>query len=92
MEQQTSSIYEPGVPFDPNSLPEDVDEERLMRERFGFDAELDMMPGDTEDEGEIYDAEEMVEDLLDSEMYDPKDDPDLSSNKKKGVLRKLTRS
>ena len=75
MTSQSTSIYTPGTPFDPANLPEGTDVDRLLRERFGFDAELDMEFPDAEGDA-LLDANEVLAELLAGEASDPETDPD----------------
>ena len=73
MASQSTSIYTPGTPFDPSNLPEGTDVNRLLRERFGFDAELDMEFPDAEGDT-LLDANDVLAELLASEASDPDSD------------------
>ena len=57
------SIYTPGTPLDPANLPEGINLERLLKERFGFGAEL-AAEFDISPNAEHLDTEQVLADLL----------------------------
>ena len=89
MTSQSTSIYTPGTPFDPSNLPEGTDVNRLLRERFGFDAELDMEFPDAEGDT-LLGANDVLAELLAGEASDPETDPDCdSSESRPGRLHRV---